>query len=117
MKIIVRLIAVVITLSFFSSHMCAQTSSATISGHVVDQSRGVVTNAEVTLLNQETHVSVTTHVLANGDFTFPDVQPGTFTVIVKAPGYKELRQVNLVLDALLSESLGGHVDVANWNGH
>ena len=105
MKIIARLIAVVITLSFIS-HARAQTSSATISGHIVDQSRGAVSKADVTLLNQKTNVAVTTHVLSNGDFIFPDVQPGTFTVIVKAPGYKELRQVDLVLSASQNLSAG-----------
>jgi hypothetical protein len=106
MKIIVRLIALLITLSIFSSHAPAQTSSATISGHVVDQSRGAVSNAEVTLLNQKTNVAVTTRVRPDGDFIFPDVQPGTFTVIVKAQGYKELRQVDLVLSASQNLSAG-----------
>jgi hypothetical protein len=106
MKTISRLVSVVLVLSFSGLHALAQTSSATISGHVVDQSRGIVTSAEVTLLNQETNVTVTTHVLANGDFIFPDMQPGTFTVIVKAPGYKELRQVGLVLSASQNLSAG-----------
>ena len=91
MKSLLRLVAVVMMLSCFALPGRTQTSSATISGHLVDQSGGIVTKAEVKLINQQTNVIVTTQVRPNGDFIFPDVQPGTFTVIVQARGYKELR--------------------------
>src|SRR5947208_2411728 len=84
----------------------AQTSSATISGHVVDKSKGAVAGAEVSLMNQQTNVVVGTQVNTSGDFIFPDVQPGTFTVTVKASGYKELRKVGLVLSASQNLSAG-----------
>jgi hypothetical protein len=84
----------------------AQTSSGTISGHVVDQSGGIVTNAEVRLVNQQTAVQVTAQVRPNGDFVFADVQPGTFSVTIQAPGFKELRKVNLQLSASQSLSAG-----------
>src|SRR5205823_439231 len=79
--------------------MCtAQTSSGTVTGHVIDPSESVVVGAEVDLLNQKTGVLTATKVRSNGDFTFADVQPGTFTVIVKAKGFKEFRQVDLTLN-------------------
>ena len=84
----------------------AQTSSGTISGHLDDQSGGIVTNADVKLINQQTNVIVTTKVRSNGDFIFPDVQPGTFTIVVQARGYKEMRQVGLRLSASQSLSTG-----------
>ncbi len=62
--------------------------------------------AKVTLTNQLTNVSVTTIVRPNGDFIFPDVQPGTFSVVVQAPGYKELKQVDLRLSASQNLSTG-----------
>jgi hypothetical protein len=101
-----RLVAVVTILSCFALPGRAQTSSATISGHVVDQSQGVVAKATVTLINQQTNVIVTTQVRPNGDFIFADVQPGTFSVIVQAPGYKELKQVDLRLSASQNLSTG-----------
>ncbi len=106
MKFPLRSVAVVIVLSCFALPGRAQTSSATISGHIVDQSKGIVANADVVLVNQQTNVTVTTHSNASGDFTFPDEQPGTFSVTVHAPGYKELRQVNLVLSASQNLSTG-----------
>src|ERR1700733_7224044 len=101
-----RLVAVVTILSCFALPGRAQTSSATISGHVVDQSQGVVAKATVTLINQQTNVIVTTQVRPNGAFIFADVQPGTFSVIVQAPGYKELKQVDLRLSASQNLSTG-----------
>ncbi|HZY61129.1 MAG TPA: carboxypeptidase regulatory-like domain-containing protein [Edaphobacter sp.] len=76
-----------------------QTSSGTISGRVVDRTGAVVAGAEVDLVNQLTGAKVTTKVLSHGDFTFPDVQPGDFTVDIKAPGYKEFEKKNLRLSA------------------
>src|SRR5260370_13977321 len=95
MKSFLRLVAVVITLSSYALQMEAQTSSGTISGHIVDQSNGIVVNAEVKLINQQTSVVVSTPVRSNGDFIFADVHPGTFTVVITSPGYKELRKASL----------------------
>ena len=81
----------------------AQSSSANISGTVIDQSKGAVPNATVRLINQATNVQVTTRSRDDGQFIFPDVQPGTFTIVIDAGGYKTLRKVNLVL--LASEPL------------
>src|SRR5258708_40299487 len=97
MKFITRLVAVVAMLACFAFQARTQTSSATISGHLMDQSKGVVANAEATLTNEETNVTVTTRANGSGDFVFPDVQPGTFSVLIQAPGYKETKKVHLVL--------------------
>lgn len=88
-------------------HGRAQSSSANITGTVEDASNAMIPGATVTLINQETKVLVTTKSLQNGQFIFPDVQPGTFTVVVAAPGYKELRKINLVL--LASEPLSAGI--------
>ena len=106
MKYLLRLVAVVIMLSCFALQGRAQTSSGTISGHLVDQSGGVVTNAEVRLINQQTNVVVSTPVRSNGDFIFAGRAAGNVHCGVNARGYKELRQVDLRL-ALRRVSLRG----------
>ena len=105
-KLFLRLATAIMMFLCFALLGRAQTSSATISGHIVDQSNGIVPNAEVRLVNQQTGVRVTTRVRSDGDFIFPDVQPGTFAVIVEAPGYKELRKINLTLSASQNLSAG-----------
>jgi len=94
-------------LAFACPHSKAQSSSANITGTIEDSTNAVIPNASVTLINQATKVQSTTKSLQNGDFIFPDVQPGNFTVVVDAPGYKELRKVNLVL--LASEPLSAGI--------
>ena len=106
MKSLSRLVIVVAMLGCFAWPARTQTSSAAIRGHVIDQSNGIVPNADVILINQETNVTVSTHTNGSGDFIFPDVQPGTFTVVVRGQGYKELRQVDLVLSASQNLSTG-----------
>lgn len=84
----------------------AQLSSATITGHVIDQSQGAVPNAAVRLVAELTKVTVTTQTNNTGDFIFTNAQPGAYTVIVTAPGYKELRKVHLVLNAAQNLTAG-----------
>jgi hypothetical protein len=83
----------------WSGEASAQTSSGTILGRVVDKSGGTVQSADLKLLNVQTGDTLITKVTSTGDFAFTNVQPGTFTLIIQASGYKELRQTNLRLGA------------------
>ncbi|MES2393133.1 MAG: carboxypeptidase-like regulatory domain-containing protein [Acidobacteriota bacterium] len=100
------LMCLAVLLAFAFPRSEGQSSSANITGTVEDSSNAVIPNASVTLINQETKVKSTTKSLQNGGFIFPDVQPGNFTVVVDAPGYKELRKVGLVLLASQPLSAG-----------
>ena len=99
MRPFLKLVAIMTMVGLFGISGRAQTSTGTISGRVLDQSGGVVANAEVQLTNEETNVTVGTKVLNSGDFILPDVQPGTYTVVIKMTGYKELRKQGLRLSA------------------
>lgn len=77
----------------------AQSSSANITGSVMDATQAAVPGATVTLINQKTNVQIKTTTRSHGDFIFADVQPGTFTIAVDATGYKHFRKVDLVLQA------------------
>src|SRR5262245_35710089 len=102
MKFAARIAAQTLAVALLLTLVCrlsAQTSSATISGHVVDPSGAAVTSADITLTNELTNVAVTAHTNSKGDFQFPDTQPGTFTVLVHSTGFKDLRQTGLVLSA------------------
>ena len=99
MKLVLRLIAMLSVFCFLNVQGQAQSSSGTISGHVIDSTGGVVVNADVQLINQNTSVVINTKVLSSGDFIFADVQPGTFVVVVKMAGFKELRKEGLRLSS------------------
>ncbi|HEX4164550.1 MAG TPA: carboxypeptidase regulatory-like domain-containing protein [Bryobacteraceae bacterium] len=67
----------------------AQEVAATISGTVTDASGAVVPNAAITIHNTDTNTDV--RVLAaseSGTYTATNLQPGNYTVIVKAPGFE-----------------------------
>ncbi|MGB8847961.1 MAG: carboxypeptidase-like regulatory domain-containing protein, partial [Terracidiphilus sp.] len=104
-----RLVAIASLLGACALQVNAQTTSASITGHVIDQSKAAVVNAEVKLIDQQTKaVIVTTHTNSTGDFIFPDVQPGNYTVVVNAAGFKEVRKVDNVLYALQNLATGDY---------
>jgi hypothetical protein len=99
MKLMLRLVAVVLLLSVQVLYTRAQTTSGTITGNVTDSTGAVVSNASVELTNQQTNVSQTVKALADGNFAFGDVEPGTYSITVHASGFKTFVKRDLVLGA------------------
>jgi outer membrane receptor protein involved in Fe transport len=66
----------------------AQTFRGGINGTVIDQSGAVVPGAAVTALNNGTGVSLNALTSSGGEFLFPDLQLGTYTVTVNATNFK-----------------------------
>ncbi len=68
----------------------AQTTSASVSGSAKDAQGAVLPGASVTLTNnnQGTEMNVTTDSL--GNFLFPYVQPGTYTLKISLDGFQTL---------------------------
>jgi hypothetical protein len=105
-----RLVAIAASLLALAAlPLSAQTISAALSGHVVDQSKAAVPNATVRLMEEETHVALTTHTNSTGDFVFTNVEPGAYRVVVTAQGYKALQKLHLVLSANVNLSAGTFV--------
>ena len=76
----------------------AQAVSGTIVGTVTDASGAVVPKAQVTITlagQDAVHTSVTNE---SGNFTEPNLAPGTYTVTVTAEGFKKDTRSNIVLD-------------------
>jgi hypothetical protein len=59
-------------------------SSATLTGNVVDTQGLVIANAKVTATSVATGISRTTNTTASGDYTLPNLTPGTYDVKVEA---------------------------------
>src|SRR6201997_884137 len=73
----------------------AQTYRGGISGAVTDQSGAVVPAAQVTATDTATGVEHTTVTSSGGEFSFPDLPLGSYTVTAVAPGFQKV-QVNKV---------------------
>jgi len=93
------------TILLFSSLALAQRDLGTITGTVTDQSGAAVANATVTITDVATGESSTLASSKNGDFTRPALQPGTYTVMAEAPGFRRVSQENVAVVA------GGRVGV------
>ncbi len=71
-----------------TSRAQGETTSA-IAGQVTDQSGGVISQAQVTILNNETGMKRAVRTDDFGRFQFPQLAPGRYTVHVIAPGFQE----------------------------
>ena len=58
---------------------------------------GIVPGAEVTLVNEATNAKRTTISNAEGEYAFPNVLPGTYTLTASISGYKKIESRGLVI--------------------
>jgi hypothetical protein len=66
--------------------------NASITGTITDPQQATVPNVTVTLTNKATGVSVRTTTDAQGNYEFPFVQPGEYTVKVSQTGFRAMQQ-------------------------
>ena len=86
----------------------AQSTGGRLLGTVTDPSGGAVAGANVVLTNLATNVTRNTTTGQNGEYLFPEVPVGTYTVEVNHPGFKKFVNKGVVVD--LNAAVG--VDVA-----
>jgi hypothetical protein len=100
-----KLIAVVVLFvsAFLGGSAWAQTSKGTIAGDISDPS-GVLANASVTAINQDTQETRTVTSGPNGSFRIDAINPGTYTVKVAASGYSESVTKNIVVNPSVTTS-------------
>jgi Carboxypeptidase regulatory-like domain/TonB-dependent Receptor Plug Domain len=68
-----------------------------IVGTAVDSSGNAVPGAKITITNQDTNEARTATSDASGNFTFPVLGVGTYTIKVEATGFQTYEQKNIVL--------------------
>ncbi len=75
----------------------SQTITASLEGDVRDASGGAVANARVSVINSATNVTVRLTSGPEGRFIAPSLQPGPYSVVVEAPGFKKVDRKGIVL--------------------
>src|SRR5262245_19901774 len=80
----------------FTSIARAQFRTA-IEGTVTDPGGGIVTDAQVTLVNVDTGVSQTAKTNSAGFYSFPTLPPGKYKITVSAKGFASIAQENVTL--------------------
>ncbi|HVY94713.1 MAG TPA: carboxypeptidase regulatory-like domain-containing protein, partial [Bryobacteraceae bacterium] len=93
-----------LTRSVFALALCCgsllgQTISSSLVGTVVDPADAAVANAPVTLTDVATKAERNATTDNTGTYRFLSIDPGTYNITVKAPGFKALTQTNIVISA------------------
>ena len=77
----------------------AQTISGSIVGTVLDSSGNSIPNAAVKLQSERTGEERSATANDAGDFLFPALQPGAYTISVEQAGFRPLRKTGNMLSA------------------
>jgi hypothetical protein len=83
--------------ALFSSTAFAQVDTGTIQGTVRDSTGGVVPAALVTLINVDMGVSFQTKTNDVGNYQFPSIRIGSYTVVAEAPGFAPVTREGISL--------------------
>src|ERR1700688_1189607 len=101
-----RLSAVCLTvlLCLVPSSLFAQGAGGRILGRVADPSGAVLAHAKVTASNQATGVTRDTQTTDSGDYAFPELSVGVYTLTFELPGFKKdvRRGVNLDVNQVIT---------------
>src|SRR5947209_7029252 len=89
-------LGVLLAVSFSYAHAVEVT--ARIKGTVTDPSGAVVPKATVTVTNTQTGVVTTTTSNSAGDYIFPALPIGTYSINVAAPGFKGFTATGITLN-------------------
>ncbi|MGD0912383.1 MAG: carboxypeptidase-like regulatory domain-containing protein, partial [Terracidiphilus sp.] len=72
--------------------------TATLSGTVTDPSGAALPGAKITLINEASHEVRPATANADGYFTYPFLNPGTYDLKIEAPGFKSLERSGIKLN-------------------
>ncbi|HKT23373.1 MAG TPA: carboxypeptidase regulatory-like domain-containing protein [Terriglobales bacterium] len=119
MRTSARVLSLVLSVLLMGSALYAQKTSGTITGTVTDPTGAAIVGASVTSTNAGTGATRQATTDAQGNYTFPDLDPGVYTISIKNAGFKEYKANNVVLnvastrraDAKLTP--GGTMEVVN----
>jgi len=83
--------------SFSGSFLAGQAGGGSVVGAVHDPSGAVIPKANITLTDKETGTSLTTKGSSSGQYVFPLVPVGTYTLTISAPGFEQVEQQDIIV--------------------
>jgi len=75
-----------------------QTFTGAVDGTITDSSGALITGAKVALRNLQTDEQRTSVANERGQFIFPAVTPGTYELVMEAPGFKRAIRGNVLVE-------------------
>jgi Carboxypeptidase regulatory-like domain len=100
---------VMLVFLMFAGPMRGQGTEGNITGSVVAPDGTLIAKAKVTVTNEATNLSRTVLSDAKGEYFVADLNPGTYTVTMDAPGFSELRDTNVALAAQQTIRIDGNL--------
>ncbi|HEV2500548.1 MAG TPA: carboxypeptidase-like regulatory domain-containing protein [Terriglobia bacterium] len=94
-------------------NLISQEFRSNLTGQVTDPSGAVVPNATVTAVMNDTHQTYTAKTTGAGVYYIPYVLPGTYTMTVKAQGFKTNVQDNVLILAAQSRGVNFKLEVGS----
>ena len=88
-----------------------QAFQGSLRGRVTDPKDAVVPLAKVSLVDEGTDVSSSTVTNAEGQYSFPFLNPSTYSLVVEAPGFKKLEQKGIVIVAETANTQDAKLEV------
>ena len=82
-----------------AANLFSQSFLGSINGTVTDSTGAVVPDSAITLTEVATGIQQAKKSDAAGNFSFPDLKPGTYMVMVSRVGFKEARSSDIILTA------------------
>ncbi len=101
----------VCTFVLFSALVWGQSFQGSLRGRVTDPKDAVVPAAKVTLTEEATSVSSSTVTNDQGQYSFPVLNPGTYSLVVEAPGFKKLAQKGIVIVTQTANTQDAKLDI------
>ncbi len=83
-----RVIRLFLSLSLLSASAVLAQTSGQISGHVTDSTSAAIPKVAITLTSAATGTTRSTFTTSDGDYEFPDVQPGIYRLQATHPDFK-----------------------------
>jgi len=111
---ILPVLAVLSAVALLPAISYGQVVSSSLVGTLVDPTDAAIPNMELTLANAATGATLKTESNSAGLFRFPNLLPGTFTLTVRATGFKAYTQKDIVVASSETRDLG-HVQLQLGN--
>lgn len=103
-------------LLLFAFHSAlAQSNRGAIAGNILDQSGATVPDAKVAVKNTQTGISSNAASSAAGNYRVPELDPGTYTITVTAPGFKAAERTGVVIQVNNTTALDVHLEPGELN--
>jgi hypothetical protein len=92
-----RKIFVAVMMVFVPAVLAAQTTNATLTGFITDQSKAIIVGAKIDAINVDTNVHYPSLTNNDGAYTLPNLPPGTYKIEVEKQGFKSIVKTDLIL--------------------